>query len=359
MIESEAKKIAMKLFKLFLTFIFISSLHMVSAQNIQAPRASQAGQSSQKIGLAQIDINYSRPGVKGREIFGNIVPFDQVWRAGANENTTITFSKPVMISGKEVPAGTYGLHIIPTDGDDWTFILNKQSNSWGSYFYDEAQDMVRVTGKSKKISDNQEWLDYDFDNLSDRSCDVVMSWSDRQASFPITVDTEGQMLSYITNEYLTGLSGFGWNGYNNAASYCAQNDVALEKANEWVDISIKRNKNFSNLSTKYLLLKKSQKDAEAKKLLAEALPMGGENEINTFGYVMLGQKDVDVAIQVFKHNVKENPKSWNVWDSLAEAYAIKGEKDSAIKNYKKALSLTTDENQKKRIEKTLADLSAA
>ncbi len=327
------------------------------APPMQLPRASQAATSYQKVGLVEIEIKYSRPGVKDREIFGNLIPYDQVWRAGANENTTVSFSHPVKVGGEVVPAGTYGLHIIPTEAE-WTLILNSNHNSWGSFFYDESKDVARVNGRPSSMTETQEWLAYDFSELTDHSCNIVMRWANTKVSFPIEMSTVDLMMDYIENEYLTGIPGFLWDGYNNAALYCARQGVEFEKAMGWVDESIRRNKNFSNLSTKYLILKKTGKNEEASKLLAEAMPMGQENEVNNFGYVMMGEGDLDVALKLFKYNTEQHPDSWNVWDSLGEAYAKKGEKTEAIKNYKKAKKMATDENQKKRIEKILSDLAA-
>jgi Protein of unknown function (DUF2911) len=349
----------MRNIKYIFTLCLVGAFSYSFAQSppMKLPRASQASSLIQKVGLVDLEINYSRPGVKGREIFGKLIPYDKVWRAGANENTTISFSRPVKIGGNDIPAGIYGLHIIPTEGD-WTLIINEQSNSWGSFFYDESKDVGRVSGKVSKLTENQEWLAFDFDNITDHSCDIVLRWANTKVSFPIEIETNDQILTYIENEYLTGIPGFFWDGFNNAALYCARQNIYMDKALEWTEISIKKNKNFSNLSTKYLILKKSGKADEAKKVLAEAMPMGKESEINNFGYVMMGEGEVDEAIKLFQHNVKEHPKSWNVWDSLAESYAKKGDKANATKNYKKALSLTDDKDQKERIEKTLSDLSS-
>jgi len=111
-------------------------------QNLTQPRASQQASVSQRVGLTDITINYHRPGVKGREIWGKLVPYDQIWRAGANENTTISFNTRVKINGKEVPGGKYGLHMIPTE-KNWTIILSKDNAAWGSFFYDESHDQMR------------------------------------------------------------------------------------------------------------------------------------------------------------------------------------------------------------------------
>ena len=144
--------------------IFLFSLSSIAQQGITLPRASQHATISQKIGIAEITIDYHRPGVKDREIWGALVPYNQVWRAGANENTTITVSHQVKIDGKNVPAGTYGLHMIPTD-NEWTIILNKDYRAWGSFFYVEENDLLRFR-TSPETADHQEWLAYSFIDVS-------------------------------------------------------------------------------------------------------------------------------------------------------------------------------------------------
>jgi hypothetical protein len=157
---------------IFLFFLFTITLS--AQQNLTLPDASQHAVVMQQVGMCEIKIDYHRPGVKGREVWGKLVPFDQVWRAGANENTTISFSKEVVIDGKKVPAGTYGLHMVPTE-NDWTIILNKDYRAWGSFFYKEENDFMRFKVKPQ-TADFQEWLMYTFDEVSPNSVTASLSW---------------------------------------------------------------------------------------------------------------------------------------------------------------------------------------
>ncbi|MBX3007108.1 MAG: DUF2911 domain-containing protein [Melioribacteraceae bacterium] len=176
-------------------FIFISE---AQAQQPKKPRASLNASVSQTIGIdTEISINYSRPGVKGRKIWGDIVPFGYSpgnkysnekpfpWRGGANENTTISFSKDVLVEGNKVPAGKYSLHFIPSE-NDWVVIINKNNTLWGSYLVNPDEDALRVTVKTSKAH-FQEWLLYGFDNLSATSATAFLHWEELKVPFNISV----------------------------------------------------------------------------------------------------------------------------------------------------------------------------
>jgi tetratricopeptide (TPR) repeat protein len=306
----------------------------------------------QQVGMCEIKIDYHRPGVKGREVWGKLVPFDQVWRAGANENTTISFSKEVVIDGKKVPAGTYGLHMVPTE-NEWTIILNKDYRAWGSFFYKEENDFMRfkVNPVTAKF---QEWLIYTFDEVTHNSATASLNWEKLKVPFKIEIDLHNQMLDEMAVQ-LTGIPGFFWEGWNQAANYCYVNGVELEKGLEWADRSIGITKNVTNTFTKALLLSALGKNDEATKLKAEAFINAQEADVNTLGYQLLNGGKNDDAIEVFKKNTELYPESWNVWDSLAEGYMNKGEKKLAIENYTKALKMAP-EDQHARINGALAQL---
>ena len=136
-------------------------------ENMPVPQPSPAATVKQTVGIAEIKIVYHRPGVKNRKIWGGLVPYGEIWRAGANENTIITFSHPVKVEGKDLPAGTYGLHMIPTEGS-WTIVFSKNSTSWGAYFYKESEDAVRIPVKAAP-AEYHEWLTYEFSDLTDSS----------------------------------------------------------------------------------------------------------------------------------------------------------------------------------------------
>src|ERR1700745_4392205 len=155
---------------------------------LNIPRVSQRGTVSQRIGLSDITIAYHRPEVGGREIWGKTVPYGKVWRAGANENTTITFTDDVTVEAKPLAAGTYGLHTIP-DKDHWTIIFSKNSTSWGSFSYDEKEDALRVTVKPQS-GEYEEALAYTFEDLKPDSTAVTMRWAKVAVPFHVGVDVK-------------------------------------------------------------------------------------------------------------------------------------------------------------------------
>jgi len=341
-------------------FILLSTLLTNTAAHTQpqlpVPQASPAASVTQTIGTTEVKLVYHRPGVKGRNIWGVVVPYNEVWRAGANENTTISFSDPVRINGNDLTSGTYGLHMIPTE-KDWTVIFTKNSTSWGSFFYDQNEDALRVTA-TPQHNDHTEWLEYTFDDLSRSSATITLRWEKVSISFKVEVDVNRVVLDYARNTFLRGLAGFQWQGFNQAANYALQNNVDLEQALSWADQSISLNQNFTNLRTKAGILEKVGRTAEAEELRERSLTMATETDINNLGYQYLSQNEVRKAIDVFKKNVKDYPESWNVYDSLGEAYEKDGQIRPAVENYSKALSMVRDEANRKRITTILERLKS-
>jgi tetratricopeptide (TPR) repeat protein len=332
-------------------FIFFS-FYSLAQQNLTLPQSSQHAIVSQEVSVVKISVDYHRPGVKDRQIWGALVPYNEIWRAGANQNTTISFSHNVMIDGKEVPAGIYGLHMIPTESN-WTIILNKDNRAWGSFFYVEANDQLRFNVKPE-TSNHQEWLLYSFDDVTSNSATVSLRWEKLRVPFKIEIDRHGLMMEEIKQQ-LTGIPGFFWQAWNQAANYCYTNGIELDKGLEWSDHSIGINKNVTNTYTKSLILNSLGKKEEASQLKSEAFANAPENDVNNLGYQLLGGGKVDDAIEVFKKNTEMYPESWNVWDSLAEGYMNKGETKLAIDNYTKALAMAP-EGQHSRIKGVLKQL---
>ena len=265
---------------------------------ITLPEASPKASINQTVGLTEIGITYHRPAVNKRTIWGDLVPYDEVWRAGANQNTTISFSSPVTINGKPLAAGTYGLHMIPTKGD-WTIAFSNTNWAWGSFSYDEKEDALRVTAKPQP-AEFQERLSYSFDDPTEKSVEVALRWEKVRVPFTVEVDTPTVVTESIRHQ-LRDLPRF--------AGANALNDKAMKVATE--------------------------------------------ADVNAYGYQLLGAGKTDEAIAMFQKNVKDHPQSWNTYDSLGEAYDRKGEKKLAAENYRKALSMTQDPEQKKRIEGVL------
>lgn len=327
------------------------------APPLTMPDASPAASVSQTIGLTNVTISYHRPAVNKREVWGKLVPYNEVWRAGANMNTTIAFSTPVTVGGKKLPAGTYGLHTIPTE-KDWTIILSANFNNWGSFSYDEKQDVLRFS-TTPRPAPFEERLEYRFENVTETSATAVLRWEKLEIPFAIEVDTKAVTFDSLKSE-LYGLAQFFWQPWNQAAQWCVRNDYQLDQAAAWADKSISLQKNFQNLRTKAAILEKKGDTKGAEELRAQALKLANENDINLYGYQVMGQGKADEAIALFRKNVKDHPDSWNTYDSLGEALASKGDKKGAIENYSKALSLLspTDAANKKRITDILARLKA-
>ncbi len=322
---------------------------------LNLPQASQAASVKQEIGLTDITIDYHRPAVNKRKVWGDLVPYGQVWRAGANENTTITFSSPATVGGKTLPAGTYGLHMLPTE-KDWSVMLSSVATAWGSFSYDEKEDLVRFT-VAPKPADFEERLEYRFENPTENSVDVVMQWEKLTVSFPITVDTNAVVMASLKAQ-LRGLPRFGWQAWNTAANWALTHDQDLDQALKWADQSVTTQATFGNLRTKANILEKKGDTKQAEELRAQAMKIATEADINVAGYALLGQKKYDEAIALFRKNIKDYPNSWNCYDSLGEALAAKGDTKASVENYRKALSMTTDPVQKKRIEDILSKMKA-
>jgi tetratricopeptide (TPR) repeat protein len=322
----------------------------------QAPQPSPKATVSQTVGLTDIAITYHRPAVNKRTVWGDLVPWDQVWRAGANENTTIALSSPVTVNGKPLAAGTYGLHMIPKKDGDWTIAFSNVNWAWGSFTYDEKEDALRVTAKPQP-ADFQERLSYTFDEPTDGSVDVSLRWEEVRVPFRVEVDTPSVVMASIRRE-LRDLPRFSWQGWNQAAAYALRSKTNVDEAITWADRSIGMQANFNNLRTKAGLLELKGDPKAASALRDRAMQMATEADINNYGYQLLAAGKTDEAIEMFRKNVKDHPQSWNVYDSLGEGYDRKGDRKLAIENYRRALNMTQDPDQKKRIDGILKRLGA-
>lgn len=158
----------------------------LTAQDYSVPAASPRKKIEQQFSISKIILDYGRPAVKGRAVFGDLVPYGKVWRAGANSSSKITFGQPVTFGGKEVAAGTYGLYIIP-QANEWKVILNKDSQSWGAFSFDEKLNVVDVTVPVQKLSTKQEWFTMDLKPISDTQLNLDIEWDMNKVAVPIQV----------------------------------------------------------------------------------------------------------------------------------------------------------------------------
>lgn len=327
----------------------------VAQPPLALPQPSQAATATQRIGLTDIAVTYHRPAIRTRTVWGDLVPYDQVWRAGANENTVVSFSTPVTVGGKTLPAGSYGLHVIPTKAD-WTVIFNTESTAWGSFFYDEAKDAVRFTTRPATGA-FQEHLAYTFDAPAQAGVTLTLHWDTVALPIPIAVDTPA-IVSDKLQEQLHNLPGFFWQSFAQAASWSARNNANLDRAATWADRAIAMNRNYQTLRAKALVLERKGDRTAATALRDEALAVATEADINAYGYELIGAGKIDEAIAAFRKNVADHPGSWNAYDSLGEALALKGQTSDAVAQYTKALQMVGDETNTTRIRGILAGLAA-
>lgn len=352
-------------------FTLLMSVAMVSAYSqgvITTPRTpSPAASVSQTVGISTITVSYSRPAVNGREIWGKLVPYgyevqgfgaqrEAPWRAGANENTVLTLSHEAKIEGKTVPAGSYGLFFVINPDNTGEVILSKDYKAWGSFWYDPARDQMRapITIRENAMTER---LTYDFINIDKTSAELVLNWEKKQ--FPVKIEfAVDDIVMENAREELTNTAGFSWQGYASAANYALNNKTHLEDGLKWIDQALATMRNFATLNTKAGLLEALGRTSEVPKLREEALAVATEFELNNYGYNLLFQGKHDEAIRIFTLNTQRHPKSANVWDSLGEAYAAKGDEKNAVKNFKKALAMNPPENVRLNSEKYLKQFGA-
>jgi tetratricopeptide (TPR) repeat protein len=351
-----------------LLLISFISLRAVS-QPITTPRTpSPAASVTQTIGISTVTVNYSRPSVKGREIWGKLVPYgwnvqpgfgalnSAPWRAGANENSTIKFSHDAIVEGKPVPAGIYGLFFVINEDNTGELVLSKDHQSWGSFWYDPAHDLFRSKIQLREVPFT-EMLTYDFINSTRTSSELVLNWEKKQFPVKIEFDVDRIVMANAAEE-LKNTTGFNWQGYASAANYAVQNKTDYDQALKWADQAIAMNSSFTTLSVKSNVLRAMGKTEEADKMMDDAIAIASEVELNNYGYQLMNNGKIDKAIEVLTLNTKRFPKSANCFDSLGEAYITKGDSKNAIANFKKSLSMNPPANVKANSEKFLKQLGA-
>jgi len=223
--------------KLLMLAVAIGSLSFAGAQQLRTPSPSPEQTIKQGFALSDIELTYSRPGIKSREIFGALVPYGKVWRTGANNATTLTFGDEVTIGGTKIPAGKYGLLTIP-GADEWTFIISKQTNVTSPSAYKESEDVVRVKSKPTKVGMVAETFTMQFANVKPESIDLHVRWNDVLVSLPITANVEDKIMAQIDN-----LMNKDNRPYFNAAMYYIENGKDLNKALGWLDKAVEQNPN--------------------------------------------------------------------------------------------------------------------
>ncbi len=339
-----------------------------NAQILGLPDQSPAAAVYERVGVTDMKIVYHRPAVRGRQIWGNVVPYglapplaffgngrDFPWRAGANENTTIYFEHDVLVEGKPLPAGKYGLHMIPSESD-WTVIFNTDHSAWGSFFHEEEKDALRVSVTPRK-GPFAERMGFAFLDQDDNGgVTVALSWEELVVPIRVEVANYQQTVLADLDEELRGRPGLAPQSWSAAVGYCLRTQAMDDVCVEWADTAIQRSPGFNARVTKARLMQQRGDEASASQIIDTAIAAATENELNIYGYQLMQGGDIDGALEMFTLNVERHPESWNVYDSLAEGYANKGETQKAIANYRKALEMVQDERQKRRIQIELTKL---
>ena len=353
-----------KLYFLLMMMIGGVSYAQILPLTLEPDGGNRKASVSEQIGIVKIEINYSRPGVKGREgkIWntpiahygfvdqGHGTSSSAPWRAGANENTTISFSHPVRIEGKDLPAGKYGFFIALGETESM-LIFSKINTSWGSFYYDDSQDALRVTVKNQSLDKSVEWLKYEFIDQSDNSVNILMSWEMRAIPFKVEADTKKLQFEAFKNDFRTTRPYY---DFLSAIYWCVRNNYELEQALAWADraiyFRIMGEKNFRTLSAKAAVLTKMNRMEEANKVMEEALPMGGMLDVHFYARALQAQHQHKEAFKVFKINYDKYPKEFTTNLGMGRAYSALGEYKKALPYMKVALPLAPDEANKARVE---------
>ena len=341
---------------------------------------NQKASVTQYIGPVRVNIDYSSPAVHGPDgkdrrgqIWGKLVPYGLTdlgfgngkpapWRAGANENTVFTVSDKVSIEGQLLPAGTYGLHMI-AGPEEWVVIFSKDSNAWGSFFYDPANDALRVTVKPHK-HEYREWLTYEFTTRRPAEAVAELQWED--LAVPWTIKVEGVEDLYISKlkENLTNVQGFGWQGWVAASQYCVTHNTHLDQALEWAEVAVSKpfvgEANFTTLSNKAEVLDKLGRKDDAKTAMQLAIhhPSATPLDLHQYGRRLLTEKKEQEAMAIFKLNFERNGETWPVHVGLARGYAANGDPKQALEHARKALAQAPDALNRKSLEAMVKTLES-
>jgi len=344
----------------------------VRGQQVKTPRGSKLASVSEQVGITDVTIRYSRPGVNGREgkIWGDLVPYGFVdyhygtskaapWRAGANENTTIEFSTDVLIEGKLLPAGKYGF-FIAMGPEKATLVFSKDNNAWGSFYYNPANDVLRVEVPVSKTAESIERLSYEFSAETDSSAVVQLAWEKVRIPFTVAADLKKTQIDAYRYAFNSGEFYEYWQNMQQAAEFCLNNNVNLEEGLSWADRSINTyfgEANFRTLSTYAGLLDKAGRHHESDSIMKIAFPKGNVEDLFGYGSRQIRLKNSKEALDVFKMAYAKDPKNWLASFGMAKGYAAMGDKTAALKYTDAAIRLMGEWMAKPYVEHFRKDLA--
>lgn len=327
---------------------------------------------SEDIGITTVKIEYSRPGVKGREgqIWGKLVHYGFAdlhygtskaapWRAGANENTTVEFSTDVAVEGKPLTAGKYGF-FIAMGPERATVVFSKFSTAWGSFYYDSSYDALRVEVPVVKTDESVERLKYEFSDQTDSSAVVALYWEKVKIPFTVSVDLVQRQIDAFRREFNSGMFYRYWQNMQTAADYCLTHNVNLEEGLQWAERSINSyfgEANFLTLSTYAGLLAKFDRKREADSLMKKAIPMGTPLQLLIYGDHLNKQKQYNEAMKIFQVNYNKNPTNDYAILGMVMGNYFLNKKEEAIKTAEKGTK-SADPNWSGYFKSIIADLKS-
>jgi tetratricopeptide (TPR) repeat protein len=331
-----------------LALLVISSSGLF-AQSVTLPQQSPQAKVSQTIGISEVSVVYHRPSVNQREVWGKLVPYGYTyqnfgtsrnapWRAGANENTVVTFSHDATIGGKALKAGTYGLSMAIAADGTVTTIFSHDHELWGSFYYDEKRDALRVDVKWEDAP-FREQLAYEFSDVTENSAVLALCWEKKRIPIPLKFDTHAIVVASLKNE-MRSSKAFRYQAGVVASQYLVKHNLELPLALEWAEFAVADRffgeRNFTSLSNKAQVLEKMGRDAEAKPVMNEALKIGTVNEVHQYGRQLINQKKPERALEVYKLNAELHPNTWPVNYGLARGYSAVGDYKAALEALLKA-----------------------
>ncbi len=344
----------MKQLTLFIAFIAFANFSFAQ-MDIPPSGGNPRAIITEEVGITSITINYSRPDVNKREgkVYGdgNLVPYGfsttsfitnkntAPWRAGANENTTITFEHDVKVEGKPIKAGTYGLHMAVWP-DSVLLIFSNQKDAWGSFYYEEKFDAVRVVVKPVLTDKSVEWLKYEFVEHKEKHCVIAMQWEKLSVPFKVEVDVDNIVVARL-REQITSQKGFNSTNMLQASQFCFNKNINLEEALGWAQRAItgfNGQKSFTSLRNLATGYEKLNRLPQADSVMNEALTMANANQYMGYGRSLIGFKRMERALEIFAANENKNGDVYAVNAGYMSYYSAKGDFTKALECANKALT---------------------
>ncbi len=356
-----------------LSSLFLSAFSLSAQMDVPPSGGNPRAMISEEVGITSITLKYGRPDVNKREgkVYGdgNLVTngfsttnfitskSTSPWRAGANEATTITFEHDVKVEGKDIKAGTYAL-FMAMGADEVTLIFSKETDAWGSFYYKEEDDVLRVNVKPAALEKSVEWLKYEFIEHKEKHCIIAMQWEKLSVPFKVDVDVDNIVLARL-REQTTSQKGFNSTNMLQAAQYCLNKNINMEEALQWSIRAIngfQGQKSFITLRNLANAYDKLNRTAQADSTMDEALLIATANQYTAYGRQLIGQKRVDRAMDIFKASGKRYGDVWGVNGGLMSGYSAKGDFKNAVMYAEKAIAQAPNDAAKKQVEGFLVKL---